>query len=74
VDGFTWTILSDTKICEDITTGQIYGDKSYTAKLEDACSGLSFLQCKCTQSSSDSCLYYELADDLKYNCSDVMGY
>jgi hypothetical protein len=75
VDGVTWSYVRSIDICGDTNTGTVYGNTDSTFDLVSACSSVTTqYTCFCASTATSTCIVYDLADDSKYNCGDVIGY
>jgi hypothetical protein len=74
VDGITWNILDHTRGCYELYSNSYYGNPDYAADAVECTSGDTPIEghCVCVQAGNSFCYHYNIADNNKYNCDDIL--
>jgi hypothetical protein len=74
VDGITWNILDHTRGCYELYSNSYYGNPNYLADTVECTSGDTPIEghCVCVQAGNSFCYHYNIANNNKYNCGNIL--
>mmetsp|Transcript_7088 Transcript_7088/g.10042 ORF Transcript_7088/g.10042 Transcript_7088/m.10042 type:complete len:264 (-) Transcript_7088:143-934(-) len=76
VDGIEWNIVDHNRACYSPATNTYYGESGYYSAANSCSFGLDASAgfCSCVEAGNYICFQYNIVNNSKYNCGDVLGY